>query len=106
MVKEEILAKLRVAEEDTAKRVAAAKDRANDILKGARREAEERITNAQGEARMAEDMALAEERKRLEKERDKILASGAQDEQTLRASYRKKVAQHVTKGLESFERSA
>lgn len=106
MVKEEILTKLRSAEEDNAKRVAAAKEQANEILKTARRDAEERIAKAQEEARKSEEQKLSAERSRLEKERDRILAEGTKQEQALRASYQTKVAQHVEKALGSFERSA
>ena len=106
MVKEEILTKLRSAEEETQKRVAAAKEQANEILKSARREAEDRIAKAQEEARKSEEQKLAAERQRLEKERERILAEGSKQEAALRASYAKKVDKHVEKALGSFERSA
>lgn len=106
MVKEEILTKLRSAEEETAKRIAGAKERANEILKSARREADELTSKATDQARSDEERKVAAERQRLEKERERILADGAKQEQALRASYQKKVAQHVEKALASFERSA
>jgi vacuolar-type H+-ATPase subunit H len=106
MVKEEILSKLRSAEEETAKRIAKAKEQAAEILKSARREADERIARAESDARSGQEAKLADERKRLEKERDRILAEGAKKEEALRASYAKKVGQHVEKAIDLFERSA
>ena len=106
MVKEEILRKLRSAEDDTAKGVTAAKEEANELLRSARREAEQLIAQASEDARKAEEQKVAEERKRLEKERERILAEGARKEQALRAAYQKRVAQHVDKAIATFERSA
>ncbi|HEX9815437.1 MAG TPA: hypothetical protein VGB18_00535 [Candidatus Thermoplasmatota archaeon] len=106
MVKEEILRKLRSAEDETAKRVTSAKEQANELLRSARREAEQLLSQATEEARKTDEHKVAEERKRLEKERERILAEGARKEQALRAAYQKKVAQHVEKAIATFERSA
>jgi vacuolar-type H+-ATPase subunit H len=105
-VKEEILVKLRSAEEDTAKRVANAKDRAAEILKQARVDAQQLVQQAQDEARRDEETKVAAERKRLEAERTRILEDGKRKEEGLRSAYQKRVDQHVEKALQSFERSA
>lgn len=105
-VKEEILVKLRSAEEETARRVAAAKARAQDVLKEARREAERILAEAEEQARSAEDHRLADERKRMEQERVRILAKGREREEALRSTYAKNVDAFVEKALATFERSA
>lgn len=105
MVKEEILLKLRSAEEETARRVAAAKERAADLIKKARAEADQIVEQSRDEAHRVEERAIAAERARLEKERERILAKGAADEKALRDAYHAKVAQHVDKAVAGFERS-
>jgi vacuolar-type H+-ATPase subunit H len=106
VVKEEILVKLRSAEEETARRIAAAKERAAETIKQARLETDWTVETARLEARKTEEQRVAQERARLEMERERILTEGQKQEQALRASYQKKVTQHVEKALASFERNA
>jgi len=104
-MKEEILVKLRSAEEQNAHRVAAAKERASELLKQARTAADQLVLQAQEEARRDEEAQVAAERKRLETERARILADGKKKEEQVRAAYQRKVDQHVEKALAAFERS-
>lgn len=105
-MKEEILVRLKSAEDETAKRIAAAKEKATELVKQARVEAQALIDQAHEEARRDEEARVAAERKKLETERARILQEGQKREETLRANYQKRVAQHVENALQSFERSA
>ena len=104
-MKQEILVKLKSAEEETAKRLVATKERAADLLKQARAQAEDVRRHAQEDARRDQEAQLASERARLAKDKDRILAEGAARDQKLRDHYKKQADSGVEQALEVFTRS-
>ncbi len=104
-MKQEILVKLKTAEEETAQRVEKAKERAAEILKGARGQADEIRRKALEEAKRDQDAQIKAERTKLEQERDKVLGEGHAREEKLRARYQKEVDAAVKKAMTVFSRS-
>lgn len=103
-VKQEILAKLKAAEETNAQRIERAKARAAELLKSSKTEAETLLRVAAEEAHRDQEAQVAAERVRLGVERERILQEGAAKETNLRQHYGKNVAGHVKKSVEEIQR--
>lgn len=104
-VKQDILVKLKSTEEETARRIEQAKARASDLLKDARRRAEEIRREALEEAQRDQADQLKRERSDLEKARDRTLQEGKAREEKVRAQYQKNADAYVKRSLDVFARS-
>ena len=104
-MKQEILTRLKSSEDETTRRVEKAKESATEIAKVARRRADEILREAADEAQRDQANQLGIERSKLQKEREQVLAQGAAKEKQMRASYEKRVDEHVKKAVEAFARS-
>lgn len=104
-MKQEILVQLKSAEDETAKRIERAQLRAAELVKTARREAEELLRAAEEEARRDEESQLKQERAGMERERERILKEGEAKEAALRQAYARQVESFVKKGLDAFKRA-
>lgn len=104
-MKPEILVKLKSAEEETARRLEKARERAAETARDGRLQAEELLRVAAEDAQKDQEAQLATERARLEQERERILSEGRTKEDHLRAAYKKNADPYLKKALDTFSRS-
>jgi V/A-type H+-transporting ATPase subunit G/H len=104
-LKQEILIKLKTAEQEAAQRTAGAREEAIRLVQEARRQAAKILEDAQAKARDEAGASLDAQRARLEAEKEKILGAGRQREQAVRDHFQAHVDAAVKKAVKTFEGS-
>lgn len=104
-MKQEILVRLKTAEEETARRIEKGRERAVKIVKESRGEADEIVRASQEQAQRDQEAQVAAERGRLDGERERVLAEGRAREGKVRARYEAEAGPFVKKAVEALARS-